>query len=124
MVEAVITKQDGELFEIILNQPAKRNAIDWDTLPALAAAVESAERAVGVRAVLLSGAGPGFSTGIDLNALANISDLLGENWQARMPYIIADFQSVLNRLEQLSGAEHRVYLKKVMSQPLERVFRD
>lgn len=102
MVEAVITKQDGELFEIILNQPAKRNAIDWDTLPALAAAVESAERAVGVRAVLLSGAGAGFSTGIDLNALANISDLLGENWQARMPYIIADFQSVLNRLEQLS----------------------
>jgi len=102
MVEAVITKQDGELFEIILNQPAKRNAIDWDTLPALAAAVESAERAVGVRAVLLSGAGTGFSTGIDLNALANISDLLGENWQARMPYIIADFQSVLNRLELLS----------------------
>jgi len=102
MVEAVITKQDGELFEIILNQPAKRNAIDWDTFPALAAAVESAERAVGVRAVLLTGAGAGFSTGIDLNALANISNLFGENWQVRMPYIIAEFQSVLNKLERLS----------------------
>ncbi|MCK4725362.1 MAG: enoyl-CoA hydratase/isomerase family protein, partial [Anaerolineales bacterium] len=97
MEEAVITKQDGELFEIILNQPAKRNSIDWDTFKALAAAVESAERAVGVRAVLLSGAGAGFSTGIDLNALANIPKLFGANWQARLPYIIADFQSVLNR---------------------------
>jgi len=101
MEEAVITKQDGELFEIILNQPAKRNSIDWDTFKALAVAVESAERAVGVRAVLLSGAGAGFSTGIDLNALANISKQFGANWQARLPYIIADFQSVLNRLERL-----------------------
>ena len=34
MVEAVLTKRDGELFEIILNQPGTRNAIDWDTFPA------------------------------------------------------------------------------------------
>ena len=102
MVEAVLTKRDGELFEIILNQPSKRNAIDWDTFPALAAAIDRAERADGVRAVLLSGAGSGFSTGIDLDALANISSHIGENWQARMPQIIADFQSMLNKLERLS----------------------
>lgn len=101
MEPAVITKQDGQLFEIILNQPAKRNAIGWDAFQALAAAVECVDHAVGVRAVLLSSSGGGFSMGIDLNALANIADRYGDNWQARMPSLISDFQTVLNKLERL-----------------------
>jgi enoyl-CoA hydratase/carnithine racemase len=102
MEPAVITKQDGQLFEIILNQPAKRNAIGWDVFQALAAAIECVEHADGVRAVLLSSSSGGFSVGLDLNALANIADRYGDNWQAQMPSLIADFQTVLNKLERLN----------------------
>ena len=48
---------DGAVARVVLNAPAKRNALDETALAELAAAYDAAESA-GVRALVLSGEGP------------------------------------------------------------------
>jgi enoyl-CoA hydratase/carnithine racemase len=57
---------DG-VYELRLNRPDKRNAINFEMYAALAAGFAAAQADEAVRALLLSGAGPGFSAGNDLN---------------------------------------------------------
>lgn len=71
MEDEVLLKQDGAVAEIILNRPAKMNAIT----PAMSAVIEQfcrqLDRADDVRVVLIRGAGErAFCAGSDLNALA------------------------------------------------------
>lgn len=56
---------DGAVARITLNAPAKRNALDERALIDLSAAYDEAE-AAGVRALVLSGAGPAFCAGRDI----------------------------------------------------------
>ena len=51
----------GFFFEITLNRPDKRNAINLDVWRAFDEAVQLANRTPGVRAVLIRGAGKSFS---------------------------------------------------------------
>jgi 2-(1,2-epoxy-1,2-dihydrophenyl)acetyl-CoA isomerase len=62
----VETARDGSVLTITLNRPDKLNAFNKAMHEALAAALEEA-RDPGVRAVILTGAGRGFSVGQDLN---------------------------------------------------------
>lgn len=62
MIEVEI---DGAVARITLNAPAKRNALDERALIDLSAAYDEAE-AAGVRALVLSGAGPAFCAGRDI----------------------------------------------------------
>lgn len=62
-----------------LNRPAKLNAMNkefWQELPQIFTWIEEQPS---VRAVILSGAGEHFSTGIDLTYLASIADLMGKD---------------------------------------------
>jgi enoyl-CoA hydratase/carnithine racemase len=101
MSELIQTIQRGPIFEIILNRPEKRNAIDPAMYEQLDAAVSAALKADGIRAVLLRGEGKSFSAGIDATAFFRLADQYGEDWQQRMRAITHDFQSVLTRLERL-----------------------
>lgn len=65
MSDAVITEKNGLLFEIILNRPDKRNAINMDVMDGLARAVEAAVADEGSRVVVLRGEGKAFSAGLD-----------------------------------------------------------
>ncbi|MBK6431291.1 hypothetical protein [Candidatus Amarolinea dominans] len=47
--ELILTQQRDNVFEIILNRPDKRNALNWPMLRALPGAVAQARRAAGVR---------------------------------------------------------------------------
>src|SRR5438045_564915 len=72
MENELLLKKDGFVAEIVLNRPAKLNAVT----PAMAATLEEICRGIdrddGVRVVLLRGAGPrAFCAGSDLNALAD-----------------------------------------------------
>jgi enoyl-CoA hydratase len=72
MEDEVFLVKDGFVAEIVLNRPAKLNAVT----PAMAARIEvlcrEADRDDGVRAVLIRGAGErAFCAGSDLNALAD-----------------------------------------------------
>lgn len=101
MSELVITRQSGPVFEIVLNRPEKRNAINLEMMQALKGAVRQAEGASGVRAILLRGEGGTFSSGIDVSAFLQMAEHYGPNWRRYMRAVSEDFQSVFTRLERV-----------------------
>jgi enoyl-CoA hydratase/carnithine racemase len=97
----IVTERRDAVFDIVLNRPDKRNAISLDMYAELDAAIVSASRLQGVRAVLVRGEGKAFSAGIDVTTFLAFPQEYGENWQQQMRIITANFQEVLNRLERL-----------------------
>jgi enoyl-CoA hydratase len=69
MAEPLVTfEQDGVIGIVTLRRPEKFNALDIPMLRALEAALDEAELAEGVRAVLIRGEGKGFCAGGDVEA--------------------------------------------------------
>lgn len=101
MSDLILTQQNAQLFEIILNRPDKRNAINLALLKQFDAAVQQANRTSGIRAVLIRGHGRSFSAGIDLSTLLGLAAEYGDHWQTRMRAITDEFQAILTRLERL-----------------------
>lgn len=101
MTDLILTQQRDTLFEIVLNRPEKRNAINLDMLRGLETAVATANRTPNLRAILIRGAGGAFSAGIDVSALLGLAQMYGPHWQTRMRAITDEFQHVLTRLERL-----------------------
>ncbi len=99
--ELILTQQRDNVFEIILNRPDKRNALNWAMLRALPGAAAQARRAAGVRAIVVRGSGKGFSAGIDLNAFLELPAAYGPDWQRHMREITEEFQALLNSLAQV-----------------------
>jgi enoyl-CoA hydratase/carnithine racemase len=66
----VITEDHGPVRHVVLNRPEKRNAMNQELLLALGDALRDAAAASSVHCVLLRGAGPVFSAGVDLVELA------------------------------------------------------
>ncbi|UCI27863.1 enoyl-CoA hydratase/isomerase family protein [Mesorhizobium sp. B2-8-5] len=74
MAEHLVTfEQDGAVGNITLRRPDKFNALDIPMLRALEAALDEAELAEGVRAVLIGGEGKGFCAGGDVEAWGTMS---------------------------------------------------
>lgn len=96
------THQHDAVFEIVLNRPEKRNAINWSMMMELDTAINTAEQAVGVRAVIIRGEGSGFSAGIDVTSFAESSSHFGENWRENLFPLTAAYQAVTNKIEQCS----------------------
>jgi enoyl-CoA hydratase/carnithine racemase len=66
----LLQDHDGPILTITLNLPEKRNPIsDTDMVDALCAAMEDADRDIGVRCVILTGAGSAFSSGGDVKQM-------------------------------------------------------
>jgi len=101
MSDLVLTQQRETYFEITLNRPEKRNAINNELYTAFEAAVAEAGRATGVRAVLIRGEGKAFSSGIDVSDFLLLPQKYGPDWQQHGRQITDDFQHVLTRLERL-----------------------
>jgi len=101
MNDLVLTQQYETFFEIVLNRPEKRNAINNELYAAFDTAVTEASRAPGMRAVLIRGEGKAFSSGIDVGDFLLLSQKYGPNWQQRGRQITDEFQRVLTRLERL-----------------------
>ncbi len=101
MTDLILTQQRDTLFEIVLNRPQKRNAINLEMLRGLETAVATANRTPNLRAVLIRGAGSAFSAGIDVSALLGLAQTYGPHWQTRMRAITDEFQHILTRLERL-----------------------
>jgi 2-(1,2-epoxy-1,2-dihydrophenyl)acetyl-CoA isomerase len=59
-------EQDGAVATVTLNRPDRLNSLDTATKEALLAALERAADNTGIRAVVLTGTGRGFSAGQDL----------------------------------------------------------
>jgi enoyl-CoA hydratase/carnithine racemase len=67
-------EQRGPVRRLVLNRPARRNALDALLVDALTAALRAAERDPAVRAVLIHGAGPSFCAGADMQHLLDLHD--------------------------------------------------
>jgi enoyl-CoA hydratase/carnithine racemase len=60
----------GDLRLLVIDRPAKRNALTRAMIEQARLAVAEAEAAVNVRGIVIAGAGPAFSAGVDLNEFA------------------------------------------------------
>lgn len=101
MSDLIQTKQHDDLFEITLNRPAKRNAINREMLLGLKTAVSQANRIPNLRALLIRGEGEAFSAGMDVSVLLGLAQEYGPHWQQRMRSITDEFQAILTQLERL-----------------------
>ncbi|MEW6212349.1 MAG: enoyl-CoA hydratase/isomerase family protein [Acidobacteriota bacterium] len=63
-------KIDGQTAEIIMTRPEVLNAANWDWMNDLHEALDEVEATDDLRAVVISGEGRSFSTGIDLKSLS------------------------------------------------------
>lgn len=68
-----VSARDGVML-VRLERPERKNAFTWPMLEAWAAAYEQAAASDAVGAVVLTGAGDAFCSGVDLEALAEIED--------------------------------------------------
>ncbi|HEY4279132.1 MAG TPA: enoyl-CoA hydratase/isomerase family protein [Conexibacter sp.] len=69
----VETEDRGAVRHLILNRPEKRNAMHGELVLAIGAALREAAAAETVRVVVVRGAGPMFSSGMDFAALAAVA---------------------------------------------------
>src|ERR1700687_1399251 len=69
-MDCLISEHHGAVVALTLNRTNKRNAINSDMFDALTAALEEAAADIGIRALVLTGAGGTFSAGIDLSVLS------------------------------------------------------
>ena len=70
MSELVLTEDRGAVRHVVLNRPEKRNAFHGELVLATGAALRAAADDPAVRCVVLRGAGPMFSSGMDLGRSA------------------------------------------------------
>jgi enoyl-CoA hydratase/carnithine racemase len=70
----VLTEQRGAVRHVVLNRPEKRNAFHADLVLATGAALREAADDAATRCVVLRGAGPTFSSGMDVGALADLGE--------------------------------------------------
>lgn len=101
MNQLILTNYREPIFEIVLNRPDKRNALNQTMYQELDGAISQCLRLNGVRAVIIRGEGKLFSAGIDVTAFLTLSQQYGDQWLTKMRRITDDFQAVLTRLERL-----------------------
>jgi len=81
-----VEQRDG-VRHLVLNRPEKRNALNAELIRALGADVEEAACDDTVRAVVLRGEGPMFSSGMDLGDLRALSEDPGSLRRYRRPIL-------------------------------------
>ena len=71
---AIESRQDRQVFEIVINRESSLNAFDTEHLKALEKCLDEAADNPSVRAVLLRGSGRAFSVGGDIKAMDRMTD--------------------------------------------------
>jgi enoyl-CoA hydratase/carnithine racemase len=69
----VLTEDRGPVRHVVLNRPEKRNALNDELILGIREALEAAAADPGVLCVVVRGAGPLFSSGMDLGSLAGLA---------------------------------------------------
>jgi enoyl-CoA hydratase/carnithine racemase len=70
----VITEQHGPVRHLVLNRPEKRNAFNGELISEVGDALRAAAADSASHCVVIRGAGPMFSSGMDLAALAELAE--------------------------------------------------
>jgi 2-(1,2-epoxy-1,2-dihydrophenyl)acetyl-CoA isomerase len=72
MTDSVLRRQAGAVATITINRPAARNALTAETKVSLLDALRDCSADDGIRAVIITGAGPAFCSGQDLREHAEL----------------------------------------------------
>lgn len=91
---AIYLERRGNIAELVMNRPEVLNAENWAMAHAFHAALDELEKATDIRAVVVTGQGRSFSSGIDLKALA--AGEIKIDW-------FRSFDEAMRRLEQLDA---------------------
>lgn len=80
MDKTVLFEKENGVALITLNRPSLRNAINQDLLSNLYHSIDTVSADIDIRAAIITGAGPGFCSGLDLNAIVseNLNDPCGD----------------------------------------------
>ena len=70
----VITEQHGPVRHVVLNRPEKRNAFNGELIAAVGDALRAAAADTASHCVVIRGAGPMFSSGMDLGSLGELAE--------------------------------------------------
>jgi enoyl-CoA hydratase len=89
MEKTVLFEKENGVALITLNRPERRNALNQDLLKNLYDCVDAVASDIDIRAAVLTGAGPGFCSGLDLKAIGtdNLIDPRGDGKD--MPEVFA-----------------------------------
>jgi methylglutaconyl-CoA hydratase len=99
MAEApVVVTQDGAVATVMLNRPEKRNALDTPTVVGVKAAMAELGSDPAVRVIVLTGAGPDFCAGADLEQLERIAAGADAVANLRDAQALGDLFSQMRRL--------------------------
>ena len=88
--------------QVILNRPERNNAYDGDLIQALLAALDQLEKASGLRAVIIAGAGQHFQAGADLKWIDAVRARLARRQYRRLARHRAGDLAAQSR----AGADH------------------
>jgi 2-(1,2-epoxy-1,2-dihydrophenyl)acetyl-CoA isomerase len=97
----VIVERHEAVLEIILNRPEVLNAVDRETISALAAAAAEAAEDKAARAVLLRGAGTHFCAGGDIGMFAELIRLPAEERRKVLYQTVDALHPLLIRLRHM-----------------------
>lgn len=84
----VLVGDDGRVRILTLNRPARVNAFTADSYDRLASALDEADAEGRVSVVLIEGAGPGFSSGVDLASVRTEGDALAQTFDDLLESLI------------------------------------
>ncbi|ADK84042.1 Enoyl-CoA hydratase/isomerase [Desulfarculus baarsii DSM 2075] len=98
--ETLSVQDHGAVRLLTLNQPQRFNPLDFASGPELARALEDAQAAAGVGAVVLTGAGKAFAAGGDVRQMRDIVENGGDirRFFSDLAYILAKTTITLRRL--------------------------
>jgi enoyl-CoA hydratase/carnithine racemase len=91
------TEKAGAVTTLIIDRPEKRNALDWDMIPAMVEAIAAAGTDAACRCLVVTGAGDTFCAGRDLGA--------GKGCGGELEDVLADddaYQAIFAALRTLS----------------------
>ena len=100
MKDLIKTQRNGAVYEVVLNRPDKRNAINDAMMDAISDAFDRAESEfnTGARVLIFRAEGRAFSSGIDLSQFLTLDEGLRGNL---FPFT-ARYQAILNKIERSS----------------------
>ena len=91
---AIQLEKRGSIAELVMNRPEVLNAENWQMAHDFHAALDDLEKSSDIRAVIVTGQGRSFSSGVDLRALS--AGELKIDW-------FRSFDEAMRRLEQLDA---------------------
>lgn len=91
----IVTERSDGILSVLLNRPAKKNAMTSDMYITLAEVLDSAAKDDDIRVVLWHGAGNSFSAGNDLEDFMKHPPGPGESPQARLIKALINFEKPL-----------------------------